>query len=538
MGKVFVIGHKNPDTDAVVSAMAYAALRNAAGDREYVAARIDHVNDETKRMLRRFDLSSPVRIKDMRTQVSDIDFDTPPALEPSVTMDRAWKIMDEVKTTSIPVVNPDGTLYGTLSAGDIATYNMNTITDPKVNDLPLFNLLGVIEGHIICDGKTGADTISGRIVIALPQSEEQLLFKGRDNIVLAGDQPELVKRAIENKVNALIICEAGASCLPENIEDCDTTIISTPFDALRVSKLIYQSAPISRACSRGDIVCFRLSDYLDDVREKVLKSRFRSYPVLDAEDKVVGTLSRYHLLRPRKKQLVLVDHNEAAQAVPGLDQAEILEIIDHHRLADIQTTQPIHVRNEPVGSTTTIVAEMYQENGITPTTNMAGLMVSAILSDTVMFKSPTCTKKDIAMAERLSRIAGVSIEEIGKELFDSSSSDAKTAEQLIGADFKEFHIAGQTLGVSQIICVDSKSMLARKEEFMETMRTMQKKNGYDMVILMLTDVLIEGTELLYIGNDDTIRFAFNAEPEDNMLFLPGVMSRKKQIIPMLTALWG
>ena len=538
MGKVFVIGHKNPDTDAVVSAMAYAALRNAAGDREYVAARIDHVNDETKRMLRRFDLSSPVRIKDMRTQVSDIDFDTPPALEPSVTMDRAWKIMDEVKTTSIPVVNPDGTLYGTLSAGDIATYNMNTITDPKVNDLPLFNLLGVIEGHIICDGKTGADTISGRIVIALPQSEEQLLFKGRDNIVLAGDQPELVKRAIENKVNALIICEAGASCLPENIEDCDTTIISTPFDALRVSKLIYQSAPISRACSRGDIVCFRLSDYLDDVREKVLKSRFRSYPVLDAEDKVVGTLSRYHLLRPRKKQLVLVDHNEAAQAVPGLDQAEILEIIDHHRLADIQTTQPIHVRNEPVGSTTTIVAEMYQENGITPTTNMAGLMAAAILSDTVMFKSPTCTKKDIAMAERLARIAHISLQEIGRELFAVEGAEEKPIEELFRTDYKVFHIAEHNFGVSQITCADASPLLNRRDEFMAYMQKLQREKEFNFVILMITDVLQEGSHLLYVGSDDDMQQAFGVKPRDKAMFLPGVMSRKKQIIPMLTALWG
>ncbi|MBO4241852.1 MAG: putative manganese-dependent inorganic diphosphatase [Clostridiales bacterium] len=538
MGKIYVIGHKNPDTDAVVSAMAYAALRNATGDREYEAARIDHVTDETKRMLSRFDLQSPVRIKDVRTQVSDIDFDTPPALEPTVTLDRAWKIMDEQKTTSIPVVNSDGTLFGTLSAGDIATYNMNTISDPQVSDLPIFNLLGVIEGRILNDSKATADAISGRIVVALPQSGGAGLFEGSDNIVLCGDQPDVIIKAIENKVSAIILCGTNVTGETDLWKDTDICVIYSPFDALKVSKLIYQSAPISRACKTGDIVCFHLKDYIDDVREKVLKSRFRSYPVLDENDKVVGTLSRYHLLRPRKKQLVLVDHNESAQAVPGLDQAEILEIIDHHRLADIQTMLPISVRNEPVGSTTTIVAEMYQENGVTPTPQMAGLMVSAILSDTVMFKSPTCTKKDIAMAERLSRIAGVSIEDIGHELFDTSASDSKTCEQLIGADFKEFHIAGQTLGVSQIICVDSKKMLERKAEFLQTMQTMKKLNGYDMIILMLTDVLIEGTELLYIGNDDTIRYAFNSEPKDNQLFLPKVMSRKKQIIPMLTALWG
>ncbi|MBR5387061.1 MAG: putative manganese-dependent inorganic diphosphatase [Clostridiales bacterium] len=539
MSDIYVVGHKNPDTDAVVSAMAYANLRNASGDREYKAARLDHISDETKRMLKMFGFDAPIRLKDVRTQVCDIDYDTPTALDPSVTLDRAWKVMTETNTTSIPVVNSDGTLYGTLTAGDIATFNLNTIDQPEITDLPLFNLLGVIEGHIIKDPADMSDSISGDIAIALPANEESLMFKGKDNIVICGDQPDMMKRALENEVSCLILCgsdiQAGTA---KKYSESRTCVIQTPLDPLKVSKLIYQATPISRACSHGDLVAFHLNDYIDDVKEIVLKSRFRSYPVLDENDKVVGTLSRYHLLKTRHKKLVLVDHNEAAQAVPGLDQADILEIIDHHRLADIQTVQPIYVRNEPVGSTTTIIGEIYREHGVTPFPQMAGLMASAILSDTVMFKSPTCTKRDIAMAERLSKIAGVTIEEIGKELFDSSASDSKSAEQLIGADFKEFHIAGQILGVSQIICVDSEKMLQRTDEFLETMKAMRKKNGYDMMILMLTDVLIEGTQLLYLGNDDTIRFAFNIEPKDNQVWLPGVMSRKKQIIPMLTALWG
>lgn len=539
MSDIYVVGHKNPDTDSVVAALAYANLRNAAGDRNYKAARLDHISDETKRMLRMFGFDAPMRLKDVRTQVSDIDYDKPTALDPSVTLDRAWKVMTETNTTSIPVVNSDGSLYGTLTAGDIATYNLNTIEQPQITDLPLFNLLGVIEGHIIKDPADMSDSASGNIVIALPANEETLMFKGENNIVICGDQPDMIERALENNVSCLILCGADLDdSLTDKYKDSKTCVIKTALDPLKVSKLIYQATPISRTCSHGDIVAFHLSDYIDDVKEIVLKSRFRSYPVLDENDKVVGALSRYHLLRPRHKKLVLVDHNESAQAVPGLEQADILEIIDHHRLADIQTLQPIYVRNEPVGSTTTIIGEIYREHGITPFPQMAGLMTSAILSDTVMFKSPTCTKRDIAMAERLSKIAGVSIEEIGKELFDASTSDSKTAEQLIGADFKEFHIAGQTLGVSQIICVDSDKMLQRKDEFIDSMKTLRKKNGYDMMILMLTDVLIEGTQLLYLGNDDTIRFAFNVEPKDNQVWLPGVMSRKKQIIPMFTALWG
>ena len=311
-----------------------------------------------------------------------------------------------------------------------------------------------------------------------------------------------------------------------------------PFDAAKVAKLIYQAIPISRPCHTEGPICFHLSDYIDDVREEVLKSRYRCYPVLDENEKVVGTLSRYHLLRPRRKRVVLVDHNEKSQAVAGLEQAEILEIIDHHRLADIQTTQPIRMRNEPVGSTTTIITGMYQEHGVMPSPAMAGLMAAAILSDTVMFKSPTCTKRDIALAERMARLANVKVETLGKELFSGGNGEQKPVSDLIRSDFKEFHISGQRLGVAQITTLDSEKMLERSEEFLAEMRRMKNDSGYDIVILMLTDVLREGTQLLYVGSDETIRRAFSVEPKDNMLFLPGVMSRKKQIIPMLTALWG
>ena len=285
-----------------------------------------------------------------------------------------------------------------------------------------------------------------------------------------------------------------------------------------------------------DQLSINLDTYLDDVKETMLESRYHSYPILDEQDRVVGTLSRFHLLRPRRKRVVLVDHNEAAQSVPGLEQAEILEIIDHHRLADIQTGQPIHVRNEPVGSTNTILTSMYSEYGIMPPPKIAGLMAGAILSDTVMFKSPTCTKRDIAMAQRLARIANVSLEELGKSLFSFSTD--KSTEELFKTDYKQFHISGQNIAVSQITCGDSQPLLDRREEFLELMRRVKAEQEYDLVLLMITDVLKEGTFLLYVGSDEVIRQAFNANPADNQVFLPDVMSRKKQIIPMLTALWG
>lgn len=536
MNEIYVIGHHNPDTDSIVSAMAYAALRNALGDRNYVAAHMDHISDQTQRMLDRFGFQPPRTVQNVRTQVEDLDYDTPPALNATVTMDRAWHIMREQKISAIPVINEDGTLYGTLSAGDIATYSMTTIANPRVEAVPLFNLLSVIEGRLLNDSGDLIDTVSGNVVIALPQSCENLLFGDPDNIVICGDQPDMIRRALDIGVSCLILCQTEVD--PDLLENAGRTcIITTPYEASRVARLIYQASPISRPCHNEKIVCFHLSDYIDDVREVVLKSRYRCYPVLDENEKVVGTLSRYHLLRPRRKRVVLVDHNERAQAVPGLDQAEILEIIDHHRLADIQTSQPIRVRNEPVGSTATIIAGMYQEHGVMPSANMAGLLAAAILADTVMFKSPTCTPRDIRTAERMARIADVSLDELGHEIF-SAAVENKSVEEVFFTDYKEFHIAGHSLAVSQLTCVDSPSVLKRKDEFLKLMKKTADEKMFDLVIMMLTDVLLEGTQIIYVGDDDTIRQAFNVIPKDNTVFLPKVMSRKKQIIPMLSVLWG
>lgn len=537
MNEIYVTGHRNPDTDSIVAAMAYANLRNALGDREYKAVRIGSVNDETKNMLDHFGFEPPMYVKNMRNQVCDLDFDRPLELNRSVTMDLAWRTMRDGKIATLPILNDDGTLYGMLSAGDIASFDMQTIYSSRIDELPVFNLLSVLEGQLVNEYASLVSIVSGDVFVALPQSYEDPDMLKPESIIICGSQPELIDRALAAKVNCIIICQAEIE--PRWAESSESTcIISTPLDARRVARIIYQAIPVMRVCETKDIISFHLSDYVDDVREVLLKSRYRSYPVLDEEEHVVGTISRFHLLRPRRKQVVLVDHNEAAQSVSGLDQVDILAIIDHHRLADIQTGQPIVVRNEPVGSTNTIITSMYQEHGVMPSPKMAGLMAAAILSDTVMFKSPTCTKKDIAMAERLARIARISLDDLGKELFSSSGIDDKSAEELFNTDYKQFHIAEQNIGVSQITCVDSSHLLDRKDEFMSVMTKLKDKLEYDMVILMITDVLLEGSHLLYVGSDDIIQQAFSVKPKDNYVFLKKVMSRKKQIIPMLTALWG
>lgn len=538
MDTIYVTGHRNPDTDSIVSAMAYAALRNALGDREYRAARLGHVSDETQLVLDRFGFTAPTWIKTMRTQVRDLDYDTPPALSGALTVSRAWSVLSsDSSIAAIPVTNEDGTLFGMLSSGDIAAYDMCSIERPHIEKIPVFNLLSVLEGRILNEAGNLVDTITGDVSIALPQSCENLLFSGEDNIVVCGHQPDMIRRALELNVRCVILCQAELDEELRNLPS-NTCIISTPFDAYRAVRLIYQSIPIRRICHTTNLVCFHLDDYVDDVRESMLKSRYRCYPILDENERVVGTLSRYHLIRPRRKRVVLVDHNEMAQAVPGLEQAEILEIIDHHRLADIQTGSPIYFRNEPVGSTATIVSSMYQEKGLMPPSNLAGLLAAAIVADTVMFKSPTSTALDHRMAERMARIANVSLDELGKEIFAASASDDKPADTLLFADFKNFHIADHDFGVSQITCVDANHLLQRSEEFLALMRKTIEEKGYSFMILMLTDVLLEGSHILYAGDEDIMTQAFGVQLKDHACFLPHVVSRKKQIVPMLSALWG
>ena len=538
MDPIYVTGHRNPDTDSIVAAMAYAALRNALGDREYEAACLGRVSDETQLVLDRFGFRPPKLITNMYTQVRDLDFDTPPLLSAAVTVGRGWKILQEQKHLSaVPVANEDGTLYGLLSRENVASYNMGLVHSGYLEPVPLFNVLSVLEGKILNDAGENTDVISGEVTIALPQNRENLLFQNENSIVLCGDQPDMIRRALEMNVTCVVLCQTE---LPEELRNLPTKtcIISTPFDAYRAVRLIFQGTAIGNICRTKEIVCFHLNDRLDEVRERVLEFRDSCYPILDENEKVVGMLTRYHLLRPRRKRVVLVDHNELSQSVPGLEEADILEIIDHHRLADIQTNNPIYVRNEPVGSTNTIIAGMFQDRGLMPSEKMAGMMAAAIISDTVMFKSPTCTDRDRRTAERMARIANVSLEELGRDIF-SASVENKSTEELLTSDYKEFHIAGYDFAVAQITCVDSPIMLERKEEFLQIMDKIRKEKGLTLVILMLTDVLLEGSQLLYVGNHEkTIQNAFGVQPKGNCVFLPKIMSRKKQVVPMLSALWG
>lgn len=535
---VFVTGHQNPDTDSIVSAIAYAALRNALGDREFVAARLGNVSDETQRVLDKFDVEPPVLISNVRTQVRDLLFDTPPAMARSVTIAHAWDTMKngDGAPSVIPVVEDDGSLYGMLTTGDIATHSMKNVDTPHVDNVPVYNLLSVLEGQIVNQPTVIPEEISGDVIIAVPTAHEGMLFNNPNSIVVCGQQEDMVRHALDIGAKAVVICQADVAEEFRN-NTSETLILTSPLSAYRTARMINLALPVDRICAAENLKVFHLDDYLDDVKDVLLNSRFRAYPVLDEEDKVVGTMGRYHMIRPKRKRVVLVDHNELSQTVPGLNEAEVLGIIDHHRLADIQTTGPIFFRNEVLGSTATIISGMYQEKGIMPSKKIAGLLCSAIISDTVMFKSPTCTEHDKVIAERMARIAEVTLEEVGNTVFSGGNLD-KPVEELLFTDFKEFLIADHKLGIGQVTCLNSDELLGRQAEMLEAMYAKKEDRGYDYILIMLTDVLKEGTELLYIGDDQTITNAYGQPASDNAVFLPKVMSRKKQIVPRLSELWG
>lgn len=534
---VYVIGHKNPDTDSVVSAMAYAALQNALGNNNYIAARYGHLNTETSFLLNHFGFQPPLYLRSVRTQVADIDYDTPPSLGAGVPVSYAWQMLhnENNSVSALPITEEDGRLFGLITAGGIAESDMESVTNPVVSSVPVFNFLGALEGHIINAEQDQFDEITGEVVIALP-GDSSVIKPG--SIVLCGDQKDVADIAIEVGAACVIFC---GTTLSEQFrgKSCPTCLIVCPFDAYRAARLIFQSIPVGRIACTKDLKYFHLSDYLDDVRDTVIQSRFRSYPVLNDEDKVVGTLSRYHLISPRRKKIVLVDHNEISQAVAGLEQAEIIGIIDHHRLADVQTGSPVFMRNEPVGSTTSIIATMFQEHGLMPSPNLAGLMASAIISDTVIFKSPTCTPHDKVLAERLARHAGIDCEELGKAMFSRGVSGDMSVDDLLRCDMKEFHLGTHTLAISQITTVDSELFLSRKDDFIAALEAVRKDRQYDIALMMITNVLKEGTELLFAGDAEIIKTAFSLEElHGNHVFLPHVLSRKKQIVPALSQLWG
>ncbi|WP_029688358.1 putative manganese-dependent inorganic diphosphatase [Thermoanaerobacter sp. A7A] len=532
MTTVYVSGHKNPDTDSICSAIAYAYLKRISEGINAIPVRLGPINRETKFVLDYFGVEKPTFIENVYTQVQDIKFDKSLVFKENTSMFEAWNAMMEKNIRTIAVVDEENKLIGIATVGDLAKAYLSSSHELSKYKIPIDNILATLKGEEIL---RYVDYLEGDILVAAMSKENVLKRIKKGDILIIGDRDDIQQAAIQQGIKALII--TGNNGISEKIfelaKQYKVTIIKVVPDTFDTVKLLNQSIPLSYVIKKEDLVTFRVSDYIDDVKEVMLKYRYRNFPVVDEEGKVVGLLARRHILDYERKNVIMVDHNEFSQAVEGIEQARILEIIDHHRIGTIETEQPILFRNHPVGSTATIINRLFEEKGLIPEPKIAGIMCAAILSDTLVFKSPTCTPEDVRAAKKLAEIANIDINEFGTEMFKAGTSlEGKTVEEIFYTDFKEFTINNYKIGIGQVNTLTDAGEL--KQQLISFMEKVKKDKDYDILLLMLTDIINEGSEILFVGNNkELLQRAFNVEIKNNSFYLPYVISRKKQVLPPL-----
>ena len=545
--KTMVIGHRNPDTDSICSAICYANLKQAVTGEEYMPARAGHVNGETQFVLDYFGAEEPQLVEDVRTQVRDIEIRKTKGVADNISLKKAWNIMQENNVVTIPSVREDGTLEGLITVGDITKTYMNIYDSSILSkaNTQYSNIIETLEAELII-GSAEAYFDQGKVLIAAANPDLMEFYIEPHDLVILGNRYESQLCAIEMGADCIIVCEGAAvsMTIKKIAQERGCTIIATTYDTYTAARLINQSMPISYFMTREHLITFNSDDYIDEIREVMASKRHRDFPILDKDGRYLGMISRRNLLGAKGKQVILVDHNEKNQAVAGIENAEILEIIDHHRLGTIQTMSPVFFRNQPLGCTATIIYQMYQEAGIKVEPKIAGLLCSAIVSDTLLFRSPTCTPVDEMAARALADIAGIDIEKYAMEMFSAGSNlKDKSDEEIFYQDFKRFTSGKVTIGVGQITSLNGgelDKLKGRMEAFMEKAL---ENNGLDMIFFMLTNILTETTELICEGQG-ALQLAGKAFHQDielleeeglkePVLRLPGVVSRKKQLIPEL-----
>ena len=545
--KTMVIGHRNPDTDSICSAICYANLKQAVTGEEYMPARAGHVNGETQFVLDYFGAEEPQLVEDVRTQVRDIEIRKTKGVADNISLKKAWNIMQENNVVTIPSVREDGTLEGLITVGDITKTYMNIYDSSILSkaNTQYSNIIETLEADLII-GSAEAYFDQGKVLIAAANPDLMEFYIEPHDLVILGNRYESQLCAIEMGADCIIVCEGAAvsMTIKKIAQERGCTIIATTYDTYTAARLINQSMPISYFMTREHLITFNSDDYIDEIREVMASKRHRDFPILDKDGRYLGMISRRNLLGAKGKQVILVDHNEKNQAVAGIENAEILEIIDHHRLGTIQTMSPVFFRNQPLGCTATIIYQMYQEAGIKVEPKIAGLLCSAIVSDTLLFRSPTCTPVDEMAARALADIAGIDIEKYAMEMFSAGSNlKDKSDEEIFYQDFKRFTSGKVTIGVGQITSLNGgelDKLKGRMEAFMEKAL---ENNGLNMIFFMLTNILTETTELICEGQG-ALQLAGKAFHQDielleeeglkePVLRLPGVVSRKKQLIPEL-----
>lgn len=537
--EISVIGHKNPDTDSICSSIAYANLKNMlSADSIYSPKRIGEINSETLFVLNYFKVDEPELIHDVKTQVKDINIRKVTLVQPEISLKKAWEIMKNSGITTLAISHNNSKLDGIIAVDDIAHSFMDIYDNDILSQArtPYRNIIEVLEGEMLV-GDIEDSVYNGHVLIGAMNPDVMEGYIHPKDIVIVGNRYESQLCAIEMGAQCIVVTGGipVAASIKKLAEAHNCAIVTSPHDTYTVARLINQSIPIRQFMKSEGLVTFNLNDYVDDIREIMVKKRFRNFPVVDDDNNMIGMLSRASLINSQRKQVILVDHNERSQAVEGLEEAEILEIIDHHRIGDIETIGPVYFRNQPLGCTATIISHMYAENNVEISRQIAGLLCAAILSDTLAFKSPTCTEMDKVAAERLAAIAGLDMEEFAVSMFRAGSNlRDKSAEELFYQDFKQFKMGDMELGVGQINSMDSEELLEVKDRILEYMEKVYKDKNLDMVLFMLTDIANERTELLFVGsNTELIAKAFDGKPGKNSIMLPGVVSRKKQVMPPL-----
>ena len=545
--KTMVIGHRNPDTDSICSAICYANLKQAVTGEEYMPARAGHVNGETQFVLDYFGAEEPQLVEDVRTQVRDIEIRKKKGVADNISLKKAWNIMQENNVVTIPSVREDGTLEGLITVGDITKTYMNIYDSSILSkaNTQYSNIIETLEADLII-GSAEAYFDQGKVLIAAANPDLMEFYIEPHDLVILGNRYESQLCAIEMGADCIIVCEgAGVSMTIKKIaQERGCTIIATTYDTYTAARLINQSMPISYFMTREHLITFNSDDYIDEIREVMASKRHRDFPILDKDGCYLGMISRRNLLGAKGKQVILVDHNEKNQAVAGIENAEILEIIDHHRLGTIQTMSPVFFRNQPLGCTATIIYQMYQEAGVKVEPKIAGLLCSAIVSDTLLFRSPTCTAVDEMAARALADIAGIDIEKYAMEMFSAGSNlKDKSDEEIFYQDFKRFTSGKVTIGVGQITSLNGDELDRLKGRMEAFMEKALENNGLDMIFFMLTNILTETTDLVCEGQGalQLAGKAFHKDIElleeeglkEPVLCLPGVVSRKKQLIPEL-----
>lgn len=538
---VYVSGHRNPDTDSICSAIAYSYLLNATNKYNAVPVRLGEINRETEYVLKRFGVEHPVLLKTVKQKVEDLNYDKVTVFSKDLTLKTAWFLLKQQNLKSAPILDEHGQLLGLLSTSNIIEGYMDQWDSEvlKKAKTPVENVIDTLEANVIYLNES-LKVVEGDIhIAAMSGSEAKKRIHENDVVIVGGDRSDDLEELISVKPSLIVL--TGSLTADENVvkkcEEQGISIISTPFNTYQTSQQIVQAIPVEYVMIKGDIKTFSTDDTLDYMKEVMSETRYRGYPVIDLNNRCVGSISRFALLKGLRKKVILVDHNERGQSIPGIEEADILEIVDHHRVADIQTVGPLLFRGEPLGSTATIVTKIFDELDVEMPSHIAGLLLGAVVSDTLLFKSPTCTPVDTKIAKKLAEIAGVAIQEFAMEMFKAGTSlVGKTVDEIFNQDFKKFSFDNLQVGVAQVNSMDIEGFLPYKKDMLDYMNKFAEDNNLEFTLLLLTDIINANSEIFVGGpRPELVEKAFNVQLTECQGTLAGVISRKKQVVPAIAA---